>query len=304
MTGLRAPGQRYELQEIVGSGGTAQVWRAWDRVLQRDIAVKHITAAPCVAADDLAGIRRYAEHEARAAARVNHPGVARLYDLVDLGGFPAIVGEYVPARSLRELVDNAGLLPPGYVAAVGAELAAALAAVHRAGVLHRDVKPSNVLVASGRRVVLTDFGIAHIGPGDDGGEVLGTPAYAPPERLLRGVSLAAGDVWSLGATLYTAVEGRPPHLRRSVHATLIAVAGGVPDPPHRAGPLWPLIRRMLQPDPVCRPGIERVRGQLCRLAAAGGADRSAAGPRRTGDRRPSRPDHPAISTVRSSNRLV
>ena len=194
------------------------------------------------------------------------------YDVVDLDGWPGVVMEYIPSRSLRDIVTDRGPLPPRYVAAIGLAVLDALTAAHRVGVLHRDVKPGNILVARTGRVVLTDFGIATrcAGPVDGDDHLVATPAYVAPERVLAGLSLPAGDLWSLGASLYLAVEGRPPYLRVSPQATVAAVATLPPDPGEHAGPLRPVLDGLLNHDPTTRLRPVRARSML--LAVARGAN--------------------------------
>src|SRR5690348_6975748 len=153
-------GDRFELREVLGRGGMGCVWLAYDRALRRDVALKETTAPPGTNAGDLTALREVALREARAGARISHPNVIRILDVVDAGRRPWIVMEHVPSWSLRELLARNGPLPPAYVAAVGIAVLDALAAVHRAGVLHRDVTPGNVLIGHDGRVVLADFGIA------------------------------------------------------------------------------------------------------------------------------------------------
>jgi serine/threonine protein kinase len=232
------------------------VWLAVDQVLHRDVAVKQIVPPPGLSADERANLHRRTHREARAAARLNHPNVVKVYDIVDAAEAPWIVMEYVPARSLQQVIRQDGPLPPARVAAIGLAVLAALRAAHHAGVLHRDVKPGNVLLATDGRIVLTDFGLATV-PDEASvtraGLVLGSPSFISPERARGEPGGAWSDLWSLGATLYAAVEGHAPYERSSAIATLTALAVEPLPPPRRAGPLRPVLEALLQKDPARRP---------------------------------------------------
>jgi hypothetical protein len=264
--------ERYRLLEPLGSGGMGRVWHAWDEILGRDVAIKEIVPPEGLTAEEREEVRRRTLREARAAARLNHPNVVRVYDVFEAGDRPWIVMEYVPSRSLSEIVASDGPLEPIRAAQIGLGVLAALRAAHRAGVLHRDVKPSNVLLADDGRVVLTDFGIATL-EGDANvtrpGLVLGSPAYIAPERARDGVGGPASDLWSLGATLYAAVEGRSPYERTSAIATLTALASEEPDPPRRAGLLRPVLTGLLRKDPSVRINAAETERRLRRAAAGG-----------------------------------
>ncbi|PWR16971.1 serine/threonine protein kinase, partial [Micromonospora sicca] len=244
---------RYRLLDQVGSGGMGRVWRARDEMLHRDVAVKEVVPPGWLTESERDELRLRTLREARTAARLNHPNVVRIYDVVHDRGSPWIVMEYVPSRSLQELLDTDGPLPPRRTAEIGLAVLAALRAAHAAGVLHRDVKPHNVLVAHDGRVVLTDFGLATFVGGDGAmtgpGMVLGSPHFVAPERARDGISDPRTDLWSLGATLYAAVEGRSPYARASAMATLSALATDPPDPMRRAGPLRPALAGLLQREP-------------------------------------------------------
>jgi hypothetical protein len=272
---------RYRLRASLGVGGMGHVWLAEDEMLHRDVAVKEIILPPELAAAEGDLLQRRTIREARATARLSHPNVVRIYDVIEVSGRPWIVMEHVPSRSLQQVIESDGPLPPARVAAVGLEVLAALDAAHRAGILHRDVKPANVLLADDGRVLLTDFGIATF-EGDDfgtgSGLVLGSPDYISPERARDGTALPASDLWSLGATLYAAVEGRPPFKRASSVQTLTALASSPPDPPQRAGPLRAVLSGLLRKDPAARIDATETRRRLTRalrrrraLSPAGGA---------------------------------
>ncbi|WP_030442142.1 serine/threonine-protein kinase [Actinoplanes subtropicus] len=260
---------RYRVTESLGEGGMGRVWLARDVVLDRDVAVKEVVLPPDLVARERDALRRRTLREARAAARLTHRNVAQVFDVFEADGHPWIVLEHVRSRSLQEVLDAEGPLEPRRVAEIGLAVLAALRAAHRAGVRHRDVKPSNVLLAGDGRVVLTDFGIATIE--DDGNTtsselLLGSPQFMAPERALRGESGPASDLWSLGATLYAAVEGRPPYQRPSAVGTLMALAAEEPEPPHRAGKLRPVLDGLLRKDPEERIDAEEARRRLLRAA--------------------------------------
>ncbi len=248
--------ERYRLVSPLGSGGMGRVWLGYDEVLRRDVAVKEVVppAGLTAAEQDISNARSL--REARAIARLNHPNVVRIYDVVNKQPHPWIVMEYVPSRSLHQVVSEDGPLPPVEVARVGLAVLAALVAAHRAGIVHRDVKPSNVLL-SDTRVVLTDWGLATM-EGDASvtrsGMIIGSPAYISPERARDGTAGPGSDLWSLGATLYAAVEGRAPYERSSAIATLTALATEEPDPATRAGALRPVLNGLLRKDPTTRVG--------------------------------------------------
>ncbi|MEV6305959.1 protein kinase [Actinoplanes sp. NPDC051861] len=253
---------RYRLGEPLGRGGMGEVWLARDETLQRDVAIKAIDQPP--GAEDEAAARRTLR-EARAAARLNHPGVVQVYDVLQLDGRTWIVMEYVPSRSLRDVIAEEGPLEPERVARIGLDLALALRAAHRAGVQHRDVKPANVLLADDGRVLLTDFGIAAV---DDDGVisrsdvVVGSPQFMAPERAQTGSGGAEADLWSLGATLFAAVEGHAPFERPSTMATLAALTTEEAPSPKRAGSLRPVIDGLLRKNPADRINAEDVEAQL------------------------------------------
>ncbi|MEU1605170.1 protein kinase [Micromonospora matsumotoense] len=244
---------RYRLLYLAGTGGMGRVWLARDEMLHRDVAVKEVVPPHWLAESEREELRLRTLREARTAARLNHPNVVRIYDVVHDGDNPWIVMEYVPSRSVQQLLGAEGPLDPQRVAGIGLAVLAALRAAHAAGVLHRDVKPHNVLVADDGRVVLTDFGLATFDGGDGAmtgpGMVLGSPQFVAPERARDGVSDPRTDLWSLGATLYAAVEGQSPYARASAMATLSALATEPPDPVRRAGPLRPVLEGLLRREP-------------------------------------------------------
>lgn len=272
--------QRYRLCAIIGRGGMGAVWRAHDELLNREVAVKEIIWPPQMEPAERGTARRRAVREAQMAARLNHPNVVRVFDIVEEDGRPWIVMEHVPFPSLRDVLAEDGPLPPGQAARIGLAVLAALRAAHRAGVLHRDVKPANVLLGQGDRAVLTDFGIARAADSPaltSSSLVIGSPSYIAPERAHGGRTAPAGDLWGVGATLYTAVEGRPPFDREGAIASLTAVVTAEPDPPRRAGSLWPVISALLRKDPGDRPGAAEVE-RLLRPVAGEVAESTAAAP--------------------------
>lgn len=245
------------------------VWHARDEVLDRDVAVKEIVLPPELPEEERAVLRRRTLREARSAARLSDPNVVAVYDVVEEEGRPWIVMEFVKSRTLADVVRQDGPLPYRQVAKIGLQVLAALEAAHPAGVLHRDVKPSNVLLADDGRVVLTDFGIATL-EGEStltqSGTLVGSPAYIAPERVQARGAGPESDLWSLGATLYTAVEGRPPYERGNALTTLTAAVTEPPDPPKLAGPLWPALEGLLRKSPADRIDAATARQLLLQAA--------------------------------------
>ncbi|MFA1548474.1 serine/threonine-protein kinase [Actinomadura chokoriensis] len=270
---------RYRLESVVGRGGMGTVWRARDETLHRDVAVKEVLLPAGLSDAERENRHRRTLREARASARLNHPGVVTVHDVVDEDDRPWIVMELVPARSLQDIVDEDGPLPPRRVAAIGRQIAGALRAAHAIGILHRDVKPANVLVADGDRAVLTDFGIAQLA-GDatltGTGLLIGSPAYMSPERVNGDPAVPGSDLWALGATLYAATEGKAPHHRSDAMAVLAAVMTQDVPPPANAGPLAPVLTALLERDPARRLSGDRAEEAL-KAVADGHAAHVAAG---------------------------
>ncbi|MEU6812502.1 protein kinase [Streptomyces sp. NPDC046831] len=268
MQGLLLAG-RYRLADSIGSGGMGRVWRAHDEVLHRAVAIKELTAALYVSDSDQAVLLARTRAEARAAARINHSAVVTVHDVLEHDGRPWIVMELVEGRSLADAVKERGRLEPREAARVGLWVLRALRAAHTAGVLHRDVKPGNVLLSDDGRVLLTDFGIAQI-EGDTTitrtGEVVGSVDYLAPERVRGHDPGPASDLWALGATLYTAVEGLSPFRRTSPLTTMQAVVDEEPAEPRSAGPLTPVIAALLRKDPAARPGAAEAELMLAEAA--------------------------------------
>ncbi|AXK32003.1 serine/threonine protein kinase [Streptomyces armeniacus] len=279
----RLLGGRYRVTGRIGRGGMGVVCRAVDEVLGREVAVKVLRAYTDAAASELADMRARMQREARAAARIRNPRVITVHDVLEEGGRPVIVMELIDGPSLDGAMTDDGAMEPGAVAAIGAEVADALDAAHAAGVLHRDVKPGNVLLDRSGRVVLTDFGIASIEAPDDGadsrltrsGELVGSLDYMPPERAQGAEPDKAADIWALGMTLYAAVEGSAPFRRTSVWSTLSAIISEPLPEPQRAGPLEPVLRELLSKEPEQRPTAARAR-DLLRAVAAGSPEAAGA----------------------------
>jgi hypothetical protein len=247
---------RYHLQAPIGRGAMGIVWRGRDELLHRAVAVKEVQVNALAMAVGTQVSYEPALREARAAARLSHPSVVTVFDIVEEQGHPWIVMELVPGRSLDQVIAEDGPLAPQHAAELGSCLLGALAAAHAAGVLHRDVKPGNVLVTAGGRAVLTDFGIATFeeDPSLTQGMVVGTPGFTAPERVRGHGATPASDLWSVGATLYAAVEGRGPFDRVGGAAAISAgvAAEDAPRAPS-AGPLGPVIDALLRRDPATRP---------------------------------------------------
>jgi hypothetical protein len=284
---------RYLLQTTIGRGAMGTVWRARDTVLARDVAVKEVrlrgpVTGGSVMTEETRILYQRTLREARTAARLNHPAVVTIFDVVEADGSPWIVMELVEARSLDQVLTEDGPLGPHQAADLGIRVLGALACAHAAGILHRDVKPSNVLLGPDGRVVLTDFGIATL-EGDSGltqaGMVMGTPGFTAPERIRGDLATPASDLWSLGATLYAAVEGRGPFDNRGNSiAILAAIANEEAPRPRQAGPLRHVIEALLHRNPQARPDAAAVgrllaatgAGVSTGTAASGGAGRQAA----------------------------
>jgi eukaryotic-like serine/threonine-protein kinase len=263
--GHRVVAGRYALDGVLGRGGMGTVWLATDQVLERRVALKELTFSVELTDEERAILRERTMREARAAARLDHPHVATVYDVVEEDGKPWLVMKHVPARSLQEILEQEGPLPPVAVARIGLDLLAALEAAHAIGIVHRDVKPANVLVSSDGRACLTDFGIATT-TGDSSlttyGTLIGSPSYMAPERANGEEPRPSVDLWSLGATLYAAVEGRPPFNRGEAMATLLSVVSEHPAPVLRAGPLEPVLSGLLTKDPARRTSAAAARSLL------------------------------------------
>ncbi|QOV37190.1 serine/threonine protein kinase [Streptomyces ferrugineus] len=269
----RLVADRYLLVERVGSGGMGTVWRAEDRLLGRHVALKKLHIPPHLQDDEIRTLYERTRREARSAARIAHPNVIVVHDVLDDEGLPCIVMEYIPSLTLSDVLKQRGALPPAEAARVGRAMASALRAAHDAGVLHRDVKPANVLLGEDGRIVLTDFGIA-MESGTSSltkpGELIGSIGYLAPERL-RGAHPETGpasDLWALGATLYQAVEGRDPFRRGTAIETAYAIATDSHEPPRNAGELAPVIEGLLVKDPERRMDVHEAERRLADLTGS------------------------------------
>ncbi|MEU3468354.1 serine/threonine-protein kinase [Streptomyces sp. NPDC006687] len=257
---------RYRLGAVLGKGGMGTVWRAEDEVLGRTVAVKELRFSSGVDEDEKRRLITRTLREAKAIARIRNEGAVTVYDVVDEDARPWIVMELIEGLSLAEFVRENGPLSPRRAAEVGLAVLDVLRAAHRQGILHRDVKPSNVLIAASGRVVLTDFGIAQV-EGDPSitstGMLVGAPSYISPERARGYKPGPPADMWSLGGLLYAAVEGVPPYDKGSALATLTAVMTEAVDPPKNAGPaLTEVIYGLLVKDPALRLDEDRARSML------------------------------------------
>ncbi|MDN3240473.1 serine/threonine-protein kinase [Glycomyces tritici] len=274
-TGNRAgPGDlvadRYQLVDLVGKGGNGSVWRAQDMVLRREVALKEVFLPPDLPAPERVQLIDRSRREAQIAAALSHPSIIRIFDVVEHAGLPWIVMELLQARSLAEILTQDGPLAPRVAAKIGLALVGALQAAHDAGIIHRDIKPGNVLISTDGRCVLSDFGAAQqhqVSGGTTPGKVLGSAHYIAPERAVGHPAEPASDVFSLGVTLYAAVEGRPPFDRGDAVSTMRAVVQEPPESPRHAGPLTPLIGGMLAKDPQQRAPLPQVRQELQALLA-------------------------------------
>lgn len=262
----RRIGGRYRLASQLGSGAMGTVWAAYDDVLQRRVAVKELRVPPGVPAQEAMDMRERIMREARALGGLSHPNVIMVFDVVDVEGEPMVVMELVPSRNLAELIGEKGSLTHQEAAIVGFATASGLRAAHRAGITHRDVKPGNVLIADDGRVKLTDFGIARNvadAPMTSAGLVLGSPAYIAPEVAAGQAVTPAADLWGLGATLFAAIEGRPPY---DVHGdpfqTITEVVDGAVPRPAGSGRVVDVITALMVKDPDARMPLEEVRLRL------------------------------------------
>ncbi|KKK06619.1 serine/threonine-protein kinase [Micromonospora sp. HK10] len=299
---------RYRLLSPLGQGGMGRVWKARDEVLHRDVAIKELVPPPSLTPEERREMRERSLREARAIARLNNVNVVRIFDVLRTDGDPWIVMEYVPSKSLQDTIAEDGPVSAAKAVQIGLGVLGALKAAHKAGVMHRDVKPGNVLLGDDGRVVLTDFGLATI-PGDPNvtrtGMVLGSPAYIAPERARDGTAGPEADLWSLGATLYAAVEGKSPYARPSAIATLAALATEPLPPPKNAGPLKPVLQGLLRKDPA-----ERINAEVAeRLLRKAGGRRAKSislrdGVRRPGPNGPREPRPPLVPAPRPADGSV
>ncbi|WP_158844676.1 serine/threonine-protein kinase [Saccharothrix deserti] len=262
---------RYRLGRRIGSGAMGIVWQAHDERLHRTVAVKQLLLQPGLAEADTDEAKRRAMREGRIAARLQHPHAIAVYDVAEDDGQPWLVMEYLPSKSLSTALSERGTLPPREVASIGSQVASALAAAHNAGIVHRDIKPGNILLGDEGTVKITDFGISRA-TGDvtvtATGMLAGTPAYLAPEVAKGYDPGPPSDVFSLGSTLYAAIEGAPPFgLNENTIALLHQVASGKVVPPKQAGPLTALLMRLLRAEPEDRPTMAEAREALAAVAA-------------------------------------
>ncbi|MFC3892965.1 WD40 repeat domain-containing serine/threonine protein kinase [Lentzea rhizosphaerae] len=259
--------QRYRLVQVIGTGGMGRVWLGRDEVIGREVAIKELLLPAGLDAQQRAVLCQRAMREAQLAGQLNHPGIVTVHDVVEYNGTPMIVMEYIRGGSLSDAIKAHGALPADQVAYVATSMLSALRVAHQAGIVHRDLKPANVLL-SGDRVVITDFGIARLTgdvPLTTDGSIVGTPAYMAPEQGTGAPITPATDMWSLGATLYAAVEGRPPYQGQDFMTTLSMLLTQEPPPPQRAGHLSSLLGALLRKNPYERASVDQA---LALLAGA------------------------------------
>jgi eukaryotic-like serine/threonine-protein kinase len=296
--------QRYRLNERVGAGSMGAVWRATDELLGRTVAVKQLLLQPGAPGFDTQGqaydeARQRILREGRLAARLQHPHAIAVFDVVLHDDAPWLVMEYLPSRTLGALLNTEGPLDPRHAADIGRQIADGLAAAHAAGIVHRDIKPGNVLIGADGIVKITDFGVSRAA--DDvqltrTGLIAGTPAYLAPETARGQNPSTASDVFALGSTLYTAVEGEPPFgLDDNAYALLYKVGAGTIRPPEHAGPLTDALLRMLRADPAERPTATAAKTELAAVAAGHQLPGPAGSPSRVGG--PPRPTTPVKGTA-------
>jgi serine/threonine protein kinase len=263
-------GGRYRLLSQIGRGGMGVVWHAYDDLLDRDVAAKAVLLPSDFTPAEYDEVYQQTLQEARLAARLSHPAIVNIHDVVEEESRPWIVMELIQVPSLRERIDEHGPLEPLVAAQIGLQIANALQIAHEAGILHRDVKPGNVLVDESRsmRAVLTDFGLARAHSDVTTiktGVLAGSAAYMAPERVDGQPAIAASDLWALGAMLYEAVEGKPPFKRPETVASLVAVLNDDPAPSKNAGPLLPVINGLLRKNPDKRPTAVETAAMLERI---------------------------------------
>jgi serine/threonine protein kinase len=252
-------GGRYRLDRLLGEGAMGRVWLGHDLVIGRPVAVKQMLAA----SPDAEMVER-AMREGRAAGRLHHQNAVTVFDLVTIDGLPSLIMEYVDGTTLADRMAR-GPLSVAYTASIGSQVAAGLAAAHRLGIVHRDVKPANILIDGQGSAKLADFGIARVeeNPGLTGtGLVIGTVAYLAPEVAEGGIAGPPADVWSLGATLYAVVEGRPLFEGTNAVAVITQLVTRPAPAAVLAGPMTGLLARMLARDPAARPTADQVRIEL------------------------------------------
>ncbi len=273
---------RYRLRAKLGGGGMGAVWLAHDKLLNRDVAIKQIVSTAGLSNDEANAIRAQTIREGRTAAQLSHSHAIAMYDVAIEAGEPWLVMEYLPSRSLAQALHRTDALPPLEVAQIGAQIADALAQAHAAGIVHRDIKPGNILIVDRGRhlglVKISDFGISHTKgdtPTDTDDVITGTPAYFAPEVARGDDPTEASDVFALGATLYTATEGHPPFgIDGDSHELLARVAKAEIIAPQRSGDITDALLHMLEPDPARRPSMAQARDELAAAAIGPGTNPS------------------------------
>ncbi|GAA1451312.1 serine/threonine-protein kinase [Nocardiopsis tropica] len=277
----RVLANRYRLDEVIGAGGMGRVWRGTDTLLDRPVAVKELTTPPNLPAHEVDVLRTRMLREARSAAQLSHPSIITVFDVAEEDGRPWIVMELVLGPSLGDLIRSDGALSAKRVADIGEQMAAGLAEAHARGIVHRDIKPGNVLIAGNDRAVLTDFGIAHL----DGsthltstGLLIGSPSYLAPEIAHGHSATPASDMWALGITLYQASEGTLPFDRPTPMATLTAIVTQDLPEPVNAGPLRPVLESLCEKRPEDRPSVSEVRTWLREIRDASDTPATAVAP--------------------------
>lgn len=283
---------RFRLRSKLGGGGMGAVWLAHDRLLDREVAVKQIISTAGLSETKARQLRESVMREGRVAAKLSHKHAIAVYDVTLEAGEPWLVMEYLASRSLAKALSLMDRLPPIEIAQIGAQVADALAQAHTAGIVHRDIKPGNILIADRGAEAgvakISDFGIASAGAdalNHDDGMITGTPAYLPPEVARGAIPTPASDVFSLGATLYTAIEGQPPFgLSTDAEELVTKAAHGQIIPPSRSGELTNVLLHMLEPSPTRRPTMAQARDELADAAVGpGGAAQIIGHPVRTAD---------------------
>ncbi|UOX86516.1 serine/threonine protein kinase [Amycolatopsis sp. FBCC-B4732] len=267
----RLVADRYRIVGRIGTGAMGAVWQAHDEVLGRTVAIKQLLLQPHLDEHDKEDARQRTMREGRIAARLHHPNAISVFDVVtDDNGQPCLIMEYLNSTSLAAVLQERRTLPPTEVARIGAQVAAALREAHAVGIVHRDIKPGNILLAGNGTVKITDFGISRAK--DDvtvtkTGMIAGTPAYLAPEVAIGGDPGPESDVFSLGSTLYAACEGQPPFgLSENTLSLLHAVAAGQINPPRQSGPLASVLAVLLHPDVEHRPTAEECEELLAAVA--------------------------------------
>ncbi|MDQ0377457.1 serine/threonine-protein kinase [Amycolatopsis thermophila] len=262
---------RYRIERRIGTGAMGAVWQAHDDVLGRTVAIKQLLLQPGLDHNEAEDAKQRTMREGRIAARLHHPNAISVFDVVtDDNGQPCLVMEYLASTSLAEMLRDRKTLPPREVARIGAQIAAALKEAHAVGIVHRDIKPGNILLADNGVVKITDFGISRAK--DDvtvtkTGMIAGTPAYLAPEVAIGGDPGPEADVFSLGSTLYAACEGQPPFgLSENTLSLLHAVAAGQINPPRQSGPLASVLAVLLHPEVQHRPTAEEAEELLAAVA--------------------------------------